>query len=145
MDAQRFAMTLELKDGYEFRVDFHQGNLPPMVVDESPPIGQGHGPNPARLLAAAVADCLSASLLFCLRRSHIEVHALRASIVGSIVRNAQGRFRIGGLDVTIQPEVAEADRDRMQRCLDLFEDFCIVTQSVRDGIDVKVGVEPITR
>ena len=145
MDAQRFAMTLELQDGYEFQVDFHQGNLPPMVVDESPPIGQGHGPNPARLLAAAVADCLSASLLFCLRRSHIEVHALRASIVGSIVRNAQGRFRIGGLDVTIQPEVAEADRDRMQRCLDLFEDFCIVTQSVRDGIDVKVGVEPITR
>ncbi len=29
MDAQRFAMTLELQDGYEFQVDFHQGNLPP--------------------------------------------------------------------------------------------------------------------
>jgi hypothetical protein len=30
----------------------------------------------------------------------------------------------------------------MQRCLELFEDFCVVTQSVRAGINVEVDVEP---
>jgi hypothetical protein len=30
----------------------------------------------------------------------------------------------------------------MRRCLELFEDFCTVTQSVRGGIDVQVQVEP---
>jgi len=35
----------------------------------------------------------------------------------------------------------EDDRVRMRRCIEMFEDFCIVTQSVRKGIDVKVAVE----
>jgi hypothetical protein len=31
----------------------------------------------------------------------------------------------------------------MQRCLELFEEFCVVTQSVRAGIEVDVVVEPV--
>jgi hypothetical protein len=30
----------------------------------------------------------------------------------------------------------------MRRCLELFEDFCVVTQSVRRGIDAEVAVAP---
>lgn len=32
----------------------------------------------------------------------------------------------------------------MRRCLELFEGFCVVTQSVRRGIDVDVAVEPVS-
>ena len=49
---------------------------------------------------------------------------------------------IAELRVDLSPDVPEHERDRLSRCLDLFEDFCIVTQSVRDGIDVDVRVEP---
>jgi uncharacterized OsmC-like protein len=145
MEGQPFEVTLDLKSGYEFQVDFQQASVPVLVVDEPPPLGEGHGPNPARLLAASVANCLAASLLFCLRRSRIEVQGLRATVRGAIVRNERGRLRIDALQVSIQPEVLPEDRDRMGRCLDIFEDFCIVTQSVRDGFDVKVNVEPIVR
>jgi uncharacterized OsmC-like protein len=143
MEGQGFAVTLDLKTGYEFQVDFHEAAIPPLLVDEAPPLGQGRGPNPARLLATAVANCLGASLLFCLRRSRVEVHGLRATVRGAIERNERGRLRIGGLDVSIEPRIAAADRDRMGRCLELFEDFCIVTESVRNGIDVKVAVAPV--
>jgi hypothetical protein len=34
-------------------------------------------------------------------------------------------------------------RSRMARCLDLFESFCTVTESVRHGIDVSVKVQPV--
>jgi organic hydroperoxide reductase OsmC/OhrA len=145
MEGQAFEVTLDLKTGYEFQVDFHEASIPPLAVDEAPPLGEGRGPNPARLLATAVANCLAASLLFCLRRSRIDVRGLRATVRGTLVRNERGRLRIGGLDVTIQPDVAAEDRDRMGRCHELFEDFCIVTESVRHGVDVQVHVDPVAR
>ena len=136
-----FAVNLTLRDGYAFDVEFADGEGPPLVVDELPPLGEGNGPNPARLLAAAVGSCLSASLLFCLRKSRIEVAQLRTTVDGTIVRNERGRLRVSGLRVRLVPDVTAEQRERMARCLDLFQDFCIVTESVRDGIAVDVEVE----
>lgn len=138
---ERFTVDLTLRDNYAFTVEFNDANVPPIVVDELPPLGEGNGPNPARLLAAAVGSCLSASLLFCLRKAHIEIGQLRTIVEGTIVRSERGRLRIGGLRVRLAPDVTVEQRERMGRCLDLFQDFCIVTESVRDGIAVDVKVE----
>ena len=90
---ERFELGLTLRDGYTFTVDFAPGEGRPLVVDELPPLGEANGPNPARLLAAAVGSCLSASLLFCLRKSRVEVTELRTTVEGTIVRNERGRLR----------------------------------------------------
>lgn len=140
--SERFTVDLTLRDNYAFTVEFNDANVPPIAVDERPPLGEGNGPNPARLLAAAVGSCLSASLLFCLRKSRIEVEDLHTTVESTIVRNERGRLRIGGIRVRLAPELTPEQRDRMGRCLDLFQDFCIVTESVRDGIAVDVVVEP---
>lgn len=50
---------------------------------------------------------------------------------------------IGEIRVRLAPEVAPEQRERMERCLDLFEDFCIVTESVRQGIQVDVEVDTV--
>jgi len=144
-EAERFALALTLQDGYAFTVDFGQQGVPDLLLDEPPPLGAGRGPNAARLLAAAIGHCLGASLLFCLRKSRIEVEELRATVEGTVVRNERGRLRVGAIRVKLAPEVAPGDRDRMGRCLELFEDFCIVTESVRQGIPVvvEVAAEPV--
>ena len=145
MDQDRFSLTLILQDGYAFTADFELPGVPRLTLDELPPLGVGAGPNPARLIAAAVGNCLAASLLFCLRKARIPVKQLRATVEGSLVRNDHGRLRIGEIRVLLAPEVAGGDRDRMSRCLELFEDFCVVTESVRQGIPVSVEVaaEPV--
>lgn len=139
---QEFAVTLNWRQGYEFEVDFEQAGVPTLLMDEPAPLGSGAGPNPARVLAAAVGNCMSASLKFCLDRAKIELLELRTRVDGTIVRNERGRLRIGSLRVHLEPTLDAGDAERIGRCLEVFEDFCIVAQSVRQGVDVAVEVSP---
>jgi len=109
------------------------------VLDEPPPLGEGAGPNAARLVAAAVGNCLAASLLYCLQRARAEVDELTVSVSGTLCRNEEGRLRIGSLTVELRPALADGEA-ALQRCLPLFERFCVVTESVRQGIPVSVRV-----
>lgn len=140
---ESFTLTMDLQDGYRFLVGFDQEGVPPLLLDEPQPLGEGAGPNAARVLAAAIGNCLSASALYCLQRAHIDVHGIHTSVVGSLERNEAGRLRIGAIKVRIEPVVDESEQPRMRRCLELFEDFCVVTQSVRQGIEVDVDVQPV--
>ncbi len=142
MSDQAFTIQLDRRDGYEFRADLVQPDGRALVLDEAPPLGKGAGPNPARMLGAAIGHCLSARLLFALRKARIPVGGMRSTVQGSLVRNERGRLRIGRIDVLLRPEIAQEDAGRIARCLEVFEDFCIVTQSVRDGLAVDVRVVP---
>jgi uncharacterized OsmC-like protein len=131
---------LELEEGYRFSADFG-GVMGTFELDEPAPLGAGSAPNPSRVLAAAVGGCLGSSLLFCLRRAHVEVETVSADVTVTPIRNPQGRLRIGSLQVTLHPRLAPGSENGFRRCLDLFEDYCVVTASVRDGIEVEVKVE----
>lgn len=52
-DDHGFSLTLDLQDGYRFLVDFDQEGVPPLLIDEPEPLGEGTGPDAARVLAAA--------------------------------------------------------------------------------------------
>ncbi len=138
--ADEFAITLTLERGYRFAVDSQLSGTAPFIIDEGPPLGEASGPNPSRVLAAAMASCLGSSLLFCLGKSRIAVTGLRVEASGTLTRNERGRLRVGSIRVELHPQVAREDIPRMQRCLELFEDFCVVTESVRQGVPVDVGV-----
>jgi organic hydroperoxide reductase OsmC/OhrA len=138
--ADTFEVHLNRIAGYQFRADFGADGMPPLVVDEPPPLGGGTGPNPARLLATAVGNCLSASLIFCLARSRIEVAGVETQVIGTLRRNERGRLRIGRLDVSIHVDTPGSEAAKLSRCLEIFEDFCVVTASVRKGLDVSVKV-----
>jgi organic hydroperoxide reductase OsmC/OhrA len=143
MSHESFGVHLTLRHGFEFAADFELPGVADLVLDEPPPLGAGRGPNAARVLATAVGNCLGASLLLCLRKARIEVQALRVSVRGSFARNERGRLRIEGFQVKLEPVIPGEQRERAGRCLNLFEDFCIVTASVRQGIDVQVDVGPV--
>jgi organic hydroperoxide reductase OsmC/OhrA len=142
MEERRFAVTLSRQRDYEFAVAFDDGPFTDLLIDEPPPVGAGHGPNASRVLGAAVGHCLAASLLFCLGKARVTVADMGVRVHGTVTRNDAGRFRITDLAVTLSPAVTAADRERISRCVALFEDFCIVTGSVRQGIPVRVDVAP---
>jgi uncharacterized OsmC-like protein len=141
MEERHFGVTLSRRAGYTFAAQC-DGAWPPLILDEPRPLGEDQGPNAPRILGAAVGHCLASSLLFCLGKARVPVEDLSVSVDGTIARNDEGRLRVTELRVTIMPTVAAADQDRMQRCLDLFADFCTVSASVRRGIPIHVDVTP---
>ena len=144
MSEEQVRVELTLRDGYAFEADFGLPGVPPLLLDEPAPLGEGAGPSASRLLAAAVGNCLAASLLFCMRKAHVEVEGMRSHVEASIVRNERGRMRIGSIRVRLEPELSPEAAARIDRCASLFEDFCVVGQSVLQGIDVQVEVNAAT-
>jgi organic hydroperoxide reductase OsmC/OhrA len=140
-ESPAFTISLEQERDFEFRVKFDWPGNADLLLDEPEPLGHRRGPNAARMIAAGVANCLSASLLFCLRTKFKQNPGpLRATATGRLERNERGRYRIAAIDVAITLADEAQALPHLERCAGQFEDFCIVAESVRHGIPVNVTV-----
>ncbi len=133
---QEFKTSVELIEGYQFKVSFAGENIPDLLMDEPSPVGKGEYPNAGLILSAAIGNCMAASLTFCLRRARANVNGMKAEVFTKLERNEKGRLRITSVRVVLHPDLD--DPSKLDRCKDIFEDFCIVSQSVRQGIPVEM-------
>ncbi len=136
-------VTVDQVERYRFEVSYPGTNLRALTVDEPPPVGGGAGPDPALALAGAVGHCLSSTLFNSLERSRVRATPIRTAVTLTFGRNERGRKRVSALEVRIEcaPQ-DESDRERFDRCVAIFEDYCTVTGSVREGIRVRTEVRP---
>jgi organic hydroperoxide reductase OsmC/OhrA len=140
---RRFAVRIEHQGRFRFQSQASEDGLshgPPFASDEPEPVGENSGPATPALLGAALGHCLSASLLEALRHARLDVLGCETEAVAVVIPNEEGNPRIDHVDVRIRPRLAESS-PRMNRCADVFENHCTVTQSVRRGIDVRVEVD----
>ena len=132
-------VTLTRADKYKFLIDFGSG-MPAVAADLGRPLGEGSGPSPEHLLAAAIGNCLSASLVFALQRYKEDPGPLSARVAVTTGRNADKRLRVASMAVTLTVGDAAANLPHLAEALARFEEFCTVTQSVRAGIPIEVKV-----
>ncbi|MCW3978889.1 MAG: OsmC family protein, partial [Candidatus Bathyarchaeota archaeon] len=110
-----FQVDVTREEGFAFRVDFGLEGVDNLKMDEPEPVGGALGPNASKVLAAAIGNCLSASLLFCLQRSRAEVRGMSATVRGVRARNEEGRWRIREMHVELAPEVDEEYGKQLER------------------------------
>lgn len=132
-------VRLVQQQDYRFDVQFGAG-VPDLLADEPPPLGQGLGPSPVQLLAAAVGNCLSDSLLFALRKFKQNPEPIQCEVSAEVGRNAEGRLRVLALQATLTLGVPAEALEHLERVLGSFESYCTVTQSIAQGIAVRVSV-----
>lgn len=137
MEDKSFSVKLKLLENYLFEVDF--GDFGNVITDEPEPLGGGEGPNPVRMLAASIANCLAASLLFSIRKFKEDPGTISAEISGTLER-VEGKWRAPRMAVNLHLGNSQGSIPHIERALKTFEDFCIVKQSVRSGIEVDVSV-----
>lgn len=134
------ATSLKRVSGHKFEVEFDDPRYAKLIVDEPEPLGTGEGPNPVRLLSAAVGECISSSLVWCLDRARIGIRGLETTIRTDLVKEERGYWRIRGIRAEVLLRVEEGDMGRIPRCLELFEEYCTVTQGLRLGTPVEIDV-----
>lgn len=133
-------VTLTLASHYRFEVDFGMAGVPRLTTDATPPLGEGHGPDSEKLLMAAVGNCLSASLAFSLRKFRNDGVPIHTTIDATLGRNEHGRLRVHGIVVEMRLGVPASQLRLVERAVAQYEDFCVVTQSVRAAIPVTARV-----
>lgn len=133
------SLTLEQIENYRFRAHYENG-VPDLISDEPAPLGSGQGQSPVQLLATAIGNCLTDSLLFALRKFKQNAEPLRTSVSAKVGRNDKGRLRVLEIEASIHLGVRATELQHVERILGQFESFCTVTQSVAQGLPVKLSV-----
>ncbi len=135
------SVQVQLRQRQDYQFDIHfGGDVPDLMGDEPAPLGAGQGPSPVQLLAAAVGNCLSDSLLFALRKFKQSPEPLRCEVHAEAGRNAEGRLRVLRMRAVLTLGVPAATLQHLDRVLGQFEAYCTVTQSVAQGIPVDIEV-----
>lgn len=124
---------------YRFAIYYNE-DRDPIYGDEPPPLGGSQGATPSQFLLAGVANCLSDSLLFALRKFKQKPEPIETKARCEIGRNEQNRLRILAIYVDIHIGVPGATLENLDRVLSQFQDFCTVSSSVSLGIPVNVTV-----
>ncbi len=132
--------TLTQQHDYQFLINFRP-TLPPLLADEPAPLGTDRGPSPTELLLASVANCLSSSLLFALRKFKQDAGGIVTTATARIERNEEQRLRVQAIEVMIVLGKPAAGIDHIERIVSQFEAFCTVSQSVGRGIHIAVTVD----
>jgi len=133
------SVKLVQQNDYQFAI-YYSEERDPIYGDEPPPLGRSQGATPSQFLLAGVANCLSDSLLFALRKFKQNPEPIETKASCEIGRNAENRLRILAIHVEIQIGAPGNTLENLDRVLAQFQDFCTVSSSVNLGIPVNVTV-----
>ena len=143
-------VSIKLKKEMIFELQNIYKNLDSLLIDETLEDKiERVGPDAASLLGMAVISCLSASFIFCMEKRNLTLDNLEAKADISFKELKQGYKRIDSIDVKIIPKTDDADvLKRIKQCIKelksgqmFFEESCIITPSIREGINIQVKVE----
>ncbi|MEM3465839.1 MAG: OsmC family protein [Candidatus Jordarchaeales archaeon] len=139
---ERMVSEVEVEWIEGFKSKLKVKNFPEIIIDEPPEmVGTDTGPCPIHLLAASVASCLLASYLYCAKKARVKLNGARVSARAESEWE-KGRMRVKRIIVKLElTPVGVASRKRAELCANVFRQFCIVTESVTQGIPVEVEVE----
>ncbi|NVM34856.1 MAG: OsmC family protein [Candidatus Lokiarchaeota archaeon] len=134
---------LKLEEQMLFKCDLGKFIVNDLYIDERNKKGVNKiGPSPAKLLGLSVLGCLAASFEFCLQKKDFLLSDIDGRSELIITRNEKGFWRIKKIDIEILPKVDNPKmRKRVDQCKKFFEQYCIISESLRKGIEVNINLE----
>ncbi len=133
---------LKQKEEMIFKCDFGNLKMGNLYIDEkNKKENEKIGTSPTKLLALSVLGCLAASFSFCLQKKKFSLSGLEAKAEVTISRNDKRFWRVKKIDVEMMPKIDTPEmRKRADQCRKFFEQYCIISESLRTGFEVSVNI-----
>lgn len=109
--------------------------------------GKGGGTNPEEMLAMAVASCYLITFGIIAENRKIPVESMEVSAVGEVEENGpQFTYRKVTLRsrITLKAGADEAQRKTTEEMAHKADNYCIITNAVRDKVQIEVQAEIVS-
>ena len=103
--------------------------------------GTDLGPSAIEYLLVGIGGCLGTTFIYCLQKGNIELNECKVLIDGNLSHvGPNNRLKLVNVDVEMKFSAKEtASEDIINKCLKDFRENCIVTNSIADGLPIKVN------
>jgi len=140
---ENVSVELEYLGGLDFKVKFAHGAVDDLVVAGSRVSPEQMEGISRKLLAASVAYCTTGWLFTLLKKTRVDVDALKSKAEVTTVKDESGRDYVNEIGLQIQVEVPNEDLTAFERCKAIVERGCLITRSLRKGIKVTASISQI--
>ncbi|MFX1572963.1 MAG: OsmC family protein [Promethearchaeota archaeon] len=138
----RVKVGIKLEEEMTYRCDLGKIKMEDLFIDETHDTYTDKiGPHPSSLLALSVLGCLAASFTFCLKKKGFTLKELTGKAEVITRRNERGFWRVKAINIDIIPKIDNLNmRKRADICMKFFEQYCIISESLRAGMEVNVNI-----
>jgi len=143
LNESKSEVGIKLEEEMIFKCDLGQIQMNDLFIDEKHKKSVDKiGPNPSKLLALSVLGCLAASFAFCLQKKNFTLSDLEGKAIILSKKNEKGFWRLKKINIKLTPKIDNPEmRKRVEQCIEVFEQFCFISESLRNGIDLEVKIE----
>lgn len=133
---------IRLEEDMIFKCDLGQINMNNLFIDEQHKKTKDKiGPNPSKLLALSVLACMGASFAYCLQKYNISLSDFEGKAYITSTRNEKGFWRIKKISIDLRPKIDNPKiRKKADECKKFFEQFCIISESLKEGIEINTDL-----
>ncbi len=103
--------------------------------------GTNLGPSAVEYLLVGIGGCLGTTFIYCLQKMNIELNACNVLVDGKLSHiGPKKRLKLVNVDVEIKFSAkGTTSKERINECIKDFRENCIVTNSIADGLPIKVN------
>ncbi|MFX1567758.1 MAG: OsmC family protein [Promethearchaeota archaeon] len=134
---------IKLENDMIFKCDLGKIQMNDLFIDEYNKRSINKiGPNPSKLLALSVLGCLAGSLTFCCKKNNVSLSDIEGKAIVTSMKNENGFWRLKKIDITLNPKIDNSEiRKNLDQCQKSFKQFCIISESIREGIDININLD----
>jgi uncharacterized OsmC-like protein len=109
--------------------------------------GTDMGPSPAEYFATSIGGCLGTSFAYCLKNMEVPAKAIKISVNLDMHHSGENRnspLRITGVSAAIDVTLVNPDDEEiLDLCIESFNKYCVVSQSIMAGVPIDVKISKI--